>query len=286
MNSVVEDTYFSANLGLQCRDKFLDLSTPVVMGIMNLTPDSFFGGSRYEANDSLLRTAASMIDEGAQILDLGGYSTRPGAENVSESDELERLIPAIEAIHSAFPDILISADTFRSRVAKKALESGAHIINDISGLQFDDQLIHVVREYQAAYILMHLKGNSESMHQERLGTDPIGEMKSYFSEKIAYLHQNEVNNIVLDPGFGFSKTSEQNYKVLKELKLFKDLKHPILVGVSRKSMIYKTLKINPENALNGTSVLNTIALLNGASILRVHDVKAAAEAIRLTQLVQ
>lgn len=286
MNSVVEDTYFNGNPGLKCRDKFLDLSTPVVMGILNLTPDSFYGGSRYEVNESLLKQAGSMLAEGAKILDLGGYSTRPGAQNVSVDEEIHRVIPAIETILRQFPEAIISVDTFQSEVAQNALESGAHIINDISGLQFDNKLISVLSKYNAAYILMHLKGKQETMHQERLGNDPITEMMMYFKSKVELLKQNEVTDIVLDPGFGFSKSMEQNYQILNELREFEKLNLPVLVGVSRKSMIYKTLNINPEEALNGTTILNTVALMNGASILRVHDVKAAIEAVRLTQLIQ
>lgn len=283
MNSVVEDKHFSGNLGLQCGDKYLDLSSPVVMGILNLTPDSFYSGSRMENEKMLLKSAEKMILDGASILDLGGFSTRPGAQAVSEEDEITRIVPALKLLSKTFPDTLYSVDTFRSTVALRSIESGAHIVNDISGLQFDPSLSETLKNHHPGYILMHVKGSFETMHKQNMEDDPIAELISYFNEKLTELRQLGVENVLLDPGFGFSKEISQNFEILKSLEQLKELNHPILIGVSRKSMIYKTLELLPEEALNGTTVLHTVALMKGASVLRAHDVKEAMEAIRLIQ---
>ncbi len=283
MNSVVEDKHFSGNLGLQCGDKYLDLSSPVVMGILNLTPDSFYSGSRMENEKMLLKSAEKMILDGASILDLGGFSTRPGAQAVSEEDEIARIVPALKLLSKTFPDTLYSVDTFRSTVALRSIESGAHIVNDISGLQFDPSLSETLKNHRPGYILMHVKGSFETMHKQNMEDDPIAELISYFNEKLTELKQLGVQNVLLDPGFGFSKEITQNFKILKSLEQLMELNHPFLIGVSRKSMIYKTLELLPEEALNGTTVLHTVALMKGASVLRAHDVKEAMEAIRLIQ---
>lgn len=285
MNSVVEDKHFSGNLGLQCGDKYLDLSSPVVMGILNLTPDSFYSGSRMENEKMLLKSAEKMILDGASILDLGGFSTRPGAKAVSEEDEITRIVPALKLLSKTFPDTLYSVDTFRSTVALRSIESGAHILNDISGLQFDPSLSETLKNHRPGYILMHVKGSFETMHKQNMEDDPIAELISYFNEKLTELKQLGVENVLLDPGFGFSKEIPQNFEILKSLEQLMELNHPILVGISRKSMIYKTLELLPEEALNGTTVLHTVALMKGASVLRAHDVKEAMEAIRLIQAV-
>lgn len=283
MNSVVEDKHFSGNLGLQCGDKYLDLSSPVVMGILNLTTDSFYSESRIENEKMLLKSAEKMILDGASILDLGGFSTRPGAQAVSEEDEIARIAPALKLLSKTFPDTLYSVDTFRSTVALRSIESGAHIVNDISGLQFDPSLSETLKNHRPGYILMHIKGSFETMHKQNMKDDPIAELISYFNEKLTELKQLGVQDVLLDPGFGFSKEISQNFEILKSLEQLKELNHPILIGVSRKSMIYKTLELLPEEALNGTTVLHTVALMKGASVLRAHDVKEAMEAIRLIQ---
>jgi dihydropteroate synthase len=261
--------------------KLYDLSTPKVMGIINTTPDSFFTDSRsININDTLIKVK-SMIEDGADIIDIGGYSSRPGADEVSLNKELKRVIPAIEAIRKDFPDVIISCDTFRGTVAEYALESGANIINDISGGEIDPTLFDVVAKYNCPYILMHSKGTPQTMQSLTQYDFLFKEMISYFSKKIELLIEKGITEIILDPGFGFAKTLDQNHQILHFLKDFNFLNKPLLVGVSRKSLIYKQLNINPEESLNGTTILNTKAIMNGASILRVHDVKEAKQIISL-----
>lgn len=250
------------------------------MGIVNVTPDSFYNKSRY-TSDNLLKKVKSFIDEGADIIDIGGFSSRPGAADVSESDELKRVIPAIESITNNFPNIPISIDTFRSKVAIEACNVGACMINDISGGDADLKMFETVADLKVPYVLMHMRGTPKTMSQLTNYDDLLGEIILYFSEKISKLTSYGVNDIILDPGFGFAKDIEQNYHLLDNLKDLEILNLPILAGVSRKSMIYKTLDVSAEDALNGTTVLNTIALINGAKILRVHDVKQAKETINL-----
>lgn len=265
---------------LNFRGRLVEIKTPMVMGIINLTPDSFYSESRNLDIDICLNNIEKMIQEGADIIDIGAYSSRPGATNISIKEELNR-IEEIHRIVESFPDVLISIDTFRSQVAKSALEQGVHLVNDISGGELDSNMYKTVGEYDAPYILMHMKGNPQTMKSETNYKDIIGEMTFYFSEKINQLKAAGVNDIILDPGFGFAKNIEQNYLVLKELNSFKVLNCPILAGLSRKSMIYKLLESTPEKALNGTTALNMLALQNGANILRVHDVKEAKDCINL-----
>jgi dihydropteroate synthase len=262
----------------------IDLSTPAVMGILNITPDSFYDGGKYTGRDALLRQAEKMLAEGAAILDLGAASSRPGTEEVPEDEELERLIPAVENLLSVFPDAIISVDTYRSKVAKSAVEAGAHIINDISGGTFDDKMFQTVADLNVPYVLMHIKGTPQNMQNNPRYVDVVQEVKYFFKRQLRKLRDAGVTkNIILDPGFGFGKTLENNYELLKDLASFTDLGCPVLTGISRKSMINKVLHITPDEALNGTTVLNTIALLNGANILRVHDVKEAVEVVRLVE---
>lgn len=266
---------------MNLRGNLVSLDSPLVMGILNVTPDSFYTGSRHQQNTALIRKAEEMLSAGATILDIGGYSSRPGAEHISEEEETRRTTDAIAAIIGAFPEAYISIDTFRAGVARKSVESGACIINDISGGSLDDQMFPTVAQLGTPYILMHMKGTPQNMIKQTDYDDLITDIYSYFSRKVGQLNGLGVSDIVLDPGFGFSKTREQSYEVLRNLGYFKSMKLPLLAGISRKSMIYKELGLDPENALNGTTALNMIALTNGASLLRVHDVQPAMEAIRL-----
>lgn len=267
---------------INCRGKLIDLSTPKVMGIINLTPDSFFAGSRKQAQSEVVQTAEHMLDEGADFLDLGAYSSRPGAEHISSSEELNR-IEVIKELIREFPNAVLSIDTFRSSVAKKAVDYGASIINDISAGNLDDEMFNTVADLRVPYIMMHMQGTPQNMKSLTTYDNILHDMGKYFSEKVNHLVQLGANDIIIDPGFGFAKTIEQNFYVLKHLSYFKHLKLPILAGISRKSMIWKTLESHADHALNGTTVLNTLALNNGANILRVHDVKEAKECIRLQQ---
>lgn len=259
----------------------MDLSTPKVMGIINVTPDSFFSGSRKESEADVLRQAEKMISEGAEILDIGGYSTRPGAAEVTNEEEINRVCGPIEAISKQFPDIPISIDTFRADVAAAAVGSGATIVNDISAGLLDAQMLETVGKLKVPYIAMHTRGTPQTMKELTSYDDLLKEVMQYFSERIAKCKEAGIKDIIVDPGFGFAKTIEQNYYLLNSVDYLKQLGLPLLIGVSRKSMIYKVLNIEPEAALNGTTVLNTLALLKGASILRVHDVKEAVEAVKL-----
>lgn len=281
-NSKVEDTKFPRNTSIRVRDMLFDLSTPKVMGIVNVTPDSFYGESR-TAQENLLSIVEKMLTEGMQIVDIGGYSSRPGAANITVKEELNRVIPAISAIRKAFPDLLISLDTFRSEVAEEGILAGADIINDISGFSIDPKLVDVVAKYNVPYILMHMRGTPETMQSLTDYDSIFNDMIFYFSEKIEILKKAGVNDIIIDPGFGFSKTIDQNYYLLDHLDDFLILGKPILTGLSRKSMIYKRLNTSPEDdaTLDGTIALNKIALQKGASILRVHDVKEAVGLIKL-----
>tara|TARA_R110002073_G_scaffold220418_1_gene380612 strand:+ start:99044 stop:99871 length:828 start_codon:yes stop_codon:yes gene_type:complete len=268
---------------INCKGQLIDLTSPKVMGILNITPDSFFDGGKFSDIDSILRQAEKMLNEGATFIDVGGYSSRPSAEHISENEELQRIVPAIELLLKTFPDILISVDTFRSVVAKNCIEAGATLINDISGGTLDDEMFATVAQLQVPYILMHMQGTPQTMQQHTSYENMIGEIIYYFSEKVYQLKNLNLNDIILDVGFGFSKTLEQNYELLQKLHLFKSLDLPILTGLSRKSMIYKVLETTSQNALNATTAANTIALLNGTNILRVHDVKEATEAIKIVE---
>ena len=267
-------------------EKIIDTSHPIVMAIINITPDSFFENSRSNSEESILKSAQYAIDNGASILDIGGYSTRPGADAVTEKEEIERISFALNTIRSRFPDIPISIDTFRGNVARVAVkEFGVGMINDVSGFEWDENMLDAIVELQVPYILMHSKGNPQTMQSLTRYDDFLSDILQYFAKKIAILRERGFNKeIIIDPGFGFAKTVEQNYTLLRELDVFECFKAPILVGISRKSMIYKPLNIEPAEALNGTSVLNTLAIERGANILRVHDVKEAIETIKLHNL--
>ena len=267
-------------------EKIIDTSHPIVMAIINITPDSFFENSRANSEESILKSAQYAIDNGASILDIGGYSTRPGADAVTEEEEIERVSFALNTIRSRFPDIPISVDTFRGNVARMAVkEFGVGMINDVSGFEWDENMLDAIVELQVPYILMHSKGNPQTMQSLTRYDDFLSDILQYFAKKIAILRERGFNKeIIIDPGFGFAKTVEQNYTLLRELDVFECFKAPILVGISRKSMIYKPLNIEPAEALNGTSVLNTLAIERGANILRVHDVKEAIETIKLHNL--
>ncbi len=267
---------------LNCRGKLLDLSTPVIMGILNITPDSFYDGGQITGVGSALSLAESMLKEGATILDIGGQSTRPGAKSINSTEEWKRIGPSLISIKKHFPDAIISIDTFHSQVAKNAVEEGASIINDISAGDFDNGMFSFVLNSQTPYLIMHMQGSPENMQENPQYENVVSEVLNYFIKKVSHLKMMGLNDIIIDPGFGFGKTLENNYSLLKNLSLFQILDCPILAGISRKSMITKTLNITPADALNGTTALNTIALLNGASILRVHDV---AEAIEVNKLV-
>lgn len=253
------------------------------MGILNVTPDSFYDGGNYKNKMAIISQVKTMLDQGATFIDVGGYSSRPNADDVSVAEELKRVIPIIELIGNEFPDTLISIDTFRSQVAQKAIEAGACIINDISAGHLDDNMLKTVAKLKVPYIMMHMRGTSKTMKNLTHYDDLIKNILFYFSERIAEARNLGIVDLIIDPGFGFAKTVEQNYELLNKFELLKMTDLPILAGLSRKSMIYKTLNSSQEDALNGTTVLNTIALQKGATILRVHDVKEAMECIKLTQ---
>ena len=266
---------------INCKGQLIDITTPKVMGILNVTPDSFYDGGQYKDEKSILNQVETILNEGATFVDIGGYSSRPGADYVSEAEELSRVVPVVQLILKHYPETLISIDTFRSEVAKKSIEAGAAIINDISAGHLDDNMIATVGQLGVPYIMMHMKGNPETMQQQTDYDDLIKDINSYFAERIAKAHAAKINDIIIDPGFGFAKTTEQNYELLNNMELLQIVNKPILAGVSRKSMIYKTLNTTSENALNGTTALHMVALQKGAKILRVHDVKEAMECVTL-----
>jgi len=270
---------------INCKGNLIDLSTPKVMSVLNITPDSFFDGGKYKNEEAILRQVEKMLKEGATFIDVGAYSSRPGADHVSEEKELSRIMPVMGLLLKEFPQIIISVDTFRSRIAKEAIQHGAAIINDISGGNMDANMFNTVSELQVPYILMHMLGTPQNMQQNPVYKDVTKEIISFFAAQIFKLHQLKVNDVLIDVGFGFGKTIAHNFEILKNLELFKSLDAPILAGVSRKSMLYKTLDISAQEALNATTSANTIALLNGANILRVHDVKEAIEAIKIVEQV-
>lgn len=265
--------------------KLLDLDTPKVMGILNITTDSFFKGSRYNTSEDILKAASRMIDEGADILDVGGYSSRPGAADISEDEEGKRVLTAIKLISRELPEAIISIDTFRADIARKAvMECGAHIINDISGGDADSEMFALVEKLNVPYIIMHMKGDPRTMQNNPVYDDIVADILRWFGDRIFRLQSAGVKDIIIDPGFGFGKTIDHNFEMLRRLGDFSIAGLPLMVGISRKSMIWKTLGITNDEALNGTTILNTVALANGADILRVHDVKEAVQAVRLMQL--
>ncbi|MFD1293482.1 dihydropteroate synthase [Lutibacter holmesii] len=269
---------------INCNGKLIDLSTPKVMGILNITPDSFFDGGKYTNATAIISQVEKMILDGATFIDVGAYSSRPGAKHISESEELQRIIPVIKLLVHEFPEILISIDTFRSEIASQCIENGAAIINDISAGKLDTNMFATIAKLQVPYIIMHMQGTPQTMQNNPNYSNVITDVLHYFSAKIAELRALGVHDIITDVGFGFGKTIEHNYELLNNLKLFKNLNAPTLVGVSRKSMLYKPLEISAEKALNATTSAHTIALQNGANILRAHDVKEAVEAIKIVEL--
>ncbi|MDO8997330.1 MAG: dihydropteroate synthase [Sediminibacterium sp.] len=271
---------------LNCKGTLISLEQPVVMGIINATPDSFYGGSRAATQSLALEKANTMIQEGAFILDIGGQSTRPGSVQIGANDELDRVVPVIDSLKKAFPSTLISVDTYHPTVAIAAVQAGADIVNDISGGRFEDNMLSTVASLNVPYICMHSRGTIETMHEKPASNNIITELLDYFIERIDACNQAGIKDIIIDPGFGFGKTIEDNFTLLKEMEALQILRKPLLLGVSRKSSIYQTLKITPEESLNGTTVLNTVGLMNKAIILRVHDVKEAVQAIQLYQMMK
>jgi len=274
---------FSSRFRIKSGDKILDLGKPCVMGILNLTPDSFYDGGKYLKGKRYLHHVEQMIEEGAMIIDLGAVSTRPGAMQVDESVEKRRLLPVLSEIRKEFPDIFISVDTFRASVASETIGAGADMINDISGGRFDDGMLNTVADKKVPYIIMHIQGTPEKMQVNPVYHDVTWELLNYFTERISAAHDAGISQLIIDPGFGFGKTVRHNYQILKDIKSFSKFDIPVSAGISRKSMINRVINTDPEDALYGTVVLNTIAILNGANILRVHDVKPAVELIRLCE---
>lgn len=273
---------FSSNKTLNMGGRLMDLSQPRVMGILNVTPDSFYSGSRVSP-ENVLEVAEQMIKEGAYFLDVGGYSSRPGALNISVDEELKRVVPVIGAIKKVFPHATVAVDTFRSEVAHQAVQAGAELVNDISAGWLDEKMLSVVAHAGVPYIMMHMRGTPQTMRTQTEYQNLLKEMIDYFNQRIFLARQAGIKDIIIDPGFGFAKTVQQNFQILRQLKQFELLELPILAGISRKSMIWNTLSIEPTDALNGTTALNMMALMNGANILRVHDVKPAMECIKLYQ---
>jgi dihydropteroate synthase len=277
----VEITNFPPNYTLKVRDKLLLISQPLVMGIINSTPDSFYKDSRFQHVDSILFQVEKQISEGADLIDLGAYSSRPGAEHISENEEIKRSVPVIQEIKKRFPSLLLSIDTFRSKVADENLYAGADIVNDISGGTIDPEIWKVCAKHQVPYVLMHMKGTPQTMLTQNSYSNLFQDIFHYFSQKIEQLKETGVVDVIIDLGFGFAKDKDQNFELFSKMQDFSLLNKPMLVGVSRKSMIQKELDVTAEDALNGTTVLNSLALQKGVSILRVHDVKQAVEAVKL-----
>ncbi|GAA5042166.1 dihydropteroate synthase [Marivirga lumbricoides] len=281
-----KDTAFSNKKTLLIRGTLMDLAQPRVMGIINVTPDSFYDGGKNKFMSEALTNVEKMLVDGAHFIDIGGYSTKPGAREVSLEEELDRVLPVINEISLRFPEAVLSIDTFRSQVAKHAVEAGANIINDVSGGNLDDQMFSVVSQLKVPYILMHMRGTPATMQKLNNYNHLIKDIIQELSEKLVKLRRLAVNDIVIDPGFGFAKSIPQNYEILKNLAYFDSLECPLLIGLSRKSMVYKTLGVDSAEALNGTTALNMTALMNGADILRVHDVKEAVETVKLFNTLQ
>lgn len=268
---------------INCKGKLINLSSPKVMGILNITPDSFYDGGTYKNKAQVLNHVELMLKQGATFIDVGAYSSRPNADHVNESEELKRIIPIIELVLKEFPETLLSIDTFRSQVAKQCIAAGACLINDISAGLLDKNMLQTIANLHVPYIMMHMRGTPKTMQQQTNYSNLVKDVLFYFSERIAAAKALGIVDMIIDPGFGFAKNLEQNFELLNKLELFKTIENPMLIGISRKSMIYKTLNTSAQEALNGTSVLNTVALQKGASILRVHDVKEAVECIKLIE---
>jgi dihydropteroate synthase len=266
---------------LNCKGRLLVVDKPLVMGIINVTPDSFFSGSRHNAVDAVLKTAGQMLKDGADILDIGGQSTRPGSIKISSEEEMKRVIPCIEEINRSFPGAILSIDTYYANVAIKSIEAGASIINDVSAGSIDNEMIQAVSKLKVPYVLMHMQGIPQTMQENPHYADVTTDVLDFMIKKVDELNKNGIHDVIIDPGFGFGKTIQHNFQLLRQLQVFRMLNKPILLGISRKSTVFKTLGITAEDSLNGTTVLHTFGLINGASILRVHDVKEARQAINL-----
>lgn len=271
---------------IHCKGQLIDLTLPKIMGILNVTPDSFFDGGQMKSDQDVLSKVEKMLTDGATFIDVGGYSSRPQAVDISETEELQRVIPVVDLILNEFPQTLISIDTFRSKVAEEAVTHGSALVNDISSGKLDSHMLPTIAKLRVPYIMMHMKGTPQTMKNETRYDNLLKEILFYFSERISEAKTLGIVDVIIDPGFGFAKTIAQNFELLSKLELFKMIEKPLLIGISRKSLIYKTLNIPPDEALNGTSVLNTIALQKGANILRVHDVKEAMECIQLTSQIR
>ena len=271
---------------IRCKEQLIDLATPKVMGILNVTPNSFFDGGKYKSDSEILNQVEKMLSDGATFIDVGAYSSKPSAEVVTEAEEINRILPVVTSILKEFPKTILSIDTFRSELARICIENGAAIINDISAANLDDAMLEVIAKYKVPFIMMHMRGTPQTMQTMTNYENIIKEMLFYFAQNCARARSYGIDDLIIDPGFGFAKTIEQNFEILQKLELFQMLELPLLVGVSRKSMIYKTLETNAEQALNGTTVLNTIALTKGANILRVHDVREAVECVKLFNQVE
>ncbi|MCF6351196.1 MAG: dihydropteroate synthase [Flavobacteriaceae bacterium] len=268
---------------INCKGELIDLACSKVMGILNITPDSFYDGGKFIATKEIIQQTKKMLDQGATFIDIGAYSSRPNAKHISEEEELHRILPVVKLLIHEFPKVLISIDTFRSKVASKCLDLGACMINDISGGNLDKNMFTVIAKYQVPYVLMHMQGNPQNMQQKVTYKDVVQDIIYFFSEKLTKLRKLQINDVILDVGFGFGKTTNQNYEILQKLELFQPFELPILAGLSRKSMLYEFLEEPLDKMLNATSIVNTIALQKGASILRVHDVKEALECIRIIE---
>ena len=279
----MKDTYLLDNYSINFKGNLISLSKPIVMSILNTTPDSFFDGGKYNSIEKALKKVEKDLNQGATIIDIGGYSTKPGGNNVTIDEEIRRTIPYIEKIVDTFPEINISIDTFRGKVASLAIDAGAGMINDVSAWNIDKEMFETIKKYNVPYVLMHMKGEPKNMQDNPRYKNVIKEVIKFLSEKLNMLNSHGINDVIIDPGFGFGKTNADNYKLLKNIELLKVFKAPILAGISRKSMIYKTLKISKLKSINGTTALNMFALSKGAKILRVHDVKQAMECIYLNE---
>ncbi len=266
---------------INCKGNLVDLSSPKVMGILNITPDSFYDGGKYKNESDILLQAEKVLNEGAAFIDIGAYSSRPGAAHISIDEELKRIVPVVQLLIKEFPEILISIDTFRSEVAEATVYEGAVIINDISGGKMDQNMFSTIADLQVPYIIMHMQGTPQNMQKNPVYEDVVKEVYYFFSKQLHQLKQLKINDVIIDVGFGFGKTIEHNYELLNHLDFFQHLEVPILTGVSRKSMLYKVLDTTAINALNATTAANTIALMNGTHILRVHDIKEAVEAVKI-----
>lgn len=262
---------------INCKGELVDLSSPKIMGILNITPNSFYDGGKYKSDAAFLKHAEEMIAQGADFIDVGAYSSKPSAEFVSEQEEIQRIVPIVAMLQKEFPTTHLSIDTFRAVVAKATVEAGAAIVNDIAAGHLDEAMLETVGQLQVPYIMMHMRGTPQTMQSLAAYSDLVKEVKLYFAERVAKALEHKINDIILDPGFGFAKTLDQNYELMAKMELLSSFDLPLLVGISRKSMIYKLLDITAQEALNGTTVLNTIALQKGANILRVHDVKEAVQ---------